>query len=583
MVLKIVRVILLLFSMYGYTQYLVSKRKLKIELALPVLLSAIGAAVFLAGLLNVMKEVSALIFLFGAVFGVVSLKRRYALRELFTVGTVICAVMAAVLLFLTYGVKFTQYDNLSHWSVAVRLLVTENRFPNFEDTVVFFQSYPVGSASLMYYFAKITGIRSEWFYIWTQQIATVCFAGSLFAFCQKKKPVEYGATTLAVFCLLFCVPGFSILSEILVDELLACLGVAGAAVCLFYREDLQKLLFALVPINIFLVAIKNSGAFFASVLSVYFLFLVVKSGKIKVHISFKSILAVISPFIVMYLWKQHVAFSFVSGMETKHSMSLDNFKHIFAKKSPELISQVTESFLKRMFAFDNPFLIILIALLAALLIIKIRKLQIPQYKETVALIIGTYLIYMIGNYGMYIFSMPNYEASILACYDRYHMTGVAFVAGILFILLLEIYHAFGKGSSPVKAKTVLWRAAYIAAAAVTVWFAITPVANSFKRASYEGSKRQQLDSVVEKYRLDVSGNRSFAVIWDFNDSDYTFFLTRYVLNTGNIKEIDPNTPGDLQAKIRGYDYLVVPEHNAAIDAFLTQHFGNCSEDAYSLT
>ena len=66
MVLKIIRVILLLFSMYGYTQYLVSKRKLKIELALPVLLSAIGAAVFLAGLLNVMKEVSALIFLFGA-------------------------------------------------------------------------------------------------------------------------------------------------------------------------------------------------------------------------------------------------------------------------------------------------------------------------------------------------------------------------------------------------------------------------------------------------------------------------------------------------------------------------------------
>ena len=110
MVLKIIRVILLLFSMYGYTQYLVSKRKLKIELALPVLLSAIGAAVFLAGLLNVMKEVSALIFLFGAALGVVSLKRRYALRELFTVGTVICAVMAAVLLFLTYGVKFTQYD-----------------------------------------------------------------------------------------------------------------------------------------------------------------------------------------------------------------------------------------------------------------------------------------------------------------------------------------------------------------------------------------------------------------------------------------------------------------------------------------
>lgn len=330
MALKIIRVILLLFSMYGYAQYLVSKRKLKIELALPVLLSAIGAAVFLAGLLNVMKEVSALIFLFGAALGVVSLKRRYAQRELFTVGTVICAVMAAVLLFLTYGVKFTQYDNLSHWSVAVRLLVTENRFPNFEDTVISFQSYPPGSASLIYYFAKITGIRSEWFYIWTQQIATVCFAGSLFAFCQKKKPVEYGATTLAVFCLLFCVPGFSILSEILVDELLACLSIAGIAVCYCCREEPQKLLFAITPITVFLVTVKNSGIFFAAILLIFCVYLIVQSGNRKMLICPKNILALLSPFIMLFLWKKHVAYAFQSGMTARHSMSLENYEKMFS-------------------------------------------------------------------------------------------------------------------------------------------------------------------------------------------------------------------------------------------------------------
>lgn len=197
--------------------------------------------------------------------------------------------------------------------------------------------------------------------------------------------------------------------------------------------------------------------------------------------------------------------------------------------------------------------------------------------------IGTYLVYQIGNFGMYMFSMPNDEAVILACYDRYHMTGIVFIAGVLWIFLMQICHTFEKQVALKKPKRTILHIVSVTAISAAIWFSATPIANSLKTVPYAGSKRQQLDSVVEKYRLDVSGNRSFAVIWDFNDSDYTFFLTRYVLNTGNIKEIDPNTPGDLQAKIRGYDYLVVPEHNAAIDAFLTQHFGNCSEDAYSLT
>ena len=52
MLLKIIRIILLLFSLYGYSQYLFSRLKIKAELIMPILLSFFGSAIFLGGLLN---------------------------------------------------------------------------------------------------------------------------------------------------------------------------------------------------------------------------------------------------------------------------------------------------------------------------------------------------------------------------------------------------------------------------------------------------------------------------------------------------------------------------------------------------
>ena len=49
MLLKIIRIILLLFSLYGYSQYLFSRLKLKAELIMPILLSFFGSAIFLGG------------------------------------------------------------------------------------------------------------------------------------------------------------------------------------------------------------------------------------------------------------------------------------------------------------------------------------------------------------------------------------------------------------------------------------------------------------------------------------------------------------------------------------------------------
>ena len=74
MILKAVRSILLLLSIYGYAQYFLSRLKLRAELVLPVILSLFGSVIFLAGLLNIMSETATIIFLTGIILGIFSVK-----------------------------------------------------------------------------------------------------------------------------------------------------------------------------------------------------------------------------------------------------------------------------------------------------------------------------------------------------------------------------------------------------------------------------------------------------------------------------------------------------------------------------
>lgn len=90
MILKAVRVILLLFSTYGYAQYFLSKLKLRAELVMPIILSLFGSVIFLAGILNILRETAALIFIVGIILVIISVKHKYNPAELITGGTPSC-------------------------------------------------------------------------------------------------------------------------------------------------------------------------------------------------------------------------------------------------------------------------------------------------------------------------------------------------------------------------------------------------------------------------------------------------------------------------------------------------------------
>ena len=261
---KIVRILLLCMSCYGWCAYMVHKKKIKVEFALSTLIAGIGGIVFFAGLLNMLAEISFFICGLGILLAICSLVKRESIRQLLSPGIVVFLVALVALGGLLYGTKYTGYDNFSHWGVVARLIVRENRFPNMQDEIVSFQSYPTGSASFIYYICKITGINAEWMMLYAQAVAIVALLITIFAFVKKKSSIVIGICTM-VLSLCAVEP----LSELHVDTLLVAAGIAGLLPCIYFRNKIFEHYWVIIPNLIFLISIKNSGIFFVIIIIAY--------------------------------------------------------------------------------------------------------------------------------------------------------------------------------------------------------------------------------------------------------------------------------------------------------------------------
>ena len=114
---------------------------------LPSLTVAIQVSVlFMAGLLNLLPETAYGLYLVGFagfVYSVYKNKNLTFLKSYFNPGYIL--MLALFLLFAVYlrGKVFTYTDNFTHWGLVVKTMLQTNRYPNFKDTLIEFQEYPL--------------------------------------------------------------------------------------------------------------------------------------------------------------------------------------------------------------------------------------------------------------------------------------------------------------------------------------------------------------------------------------------------------------------------------------------------------
>lgn len=183
-----VRLLALCFCLYGYIRWLCGK--IRPEFTPAVLFAGIGAAMFFAGILNIMRLAAAGILAGGAVLAVRGMfgkrRSRNGFKKLLCPALIFYAGVLALLAVLIYGAKFTEYDDFSHWATVLKVMLRNNRFPNFEESdIIYFPSYPPGTAAFIWFFEKAAGISSEWSQMFFQAALTVAMTLPLFAYAKS--------------------------------------------------------------------------------------------------------------------------------------------------------------------------------------------------------------------------------------------------------------------------------------------------------------------------------------------------------------------------------------------------------------
>lgn len=577
MLFSVFRVFLLLLSFSGYFLML-RKAGLPMAFSPIVTFSAIGSILFLAGILNLLPH--ATIVLFAGGLYCLFRCRTTAVAKADGIRLIAFYLLAALFCLRLAGRYPLHYDAFSHWMTVIHDILNNDRLPNFSSELIAFQGYPTGGAGFAYYICKIIGIRADDVILMTQALP---IAAGLLVFSGFIKRLDVHSALLVLFGGLYCIvasPTENLsICEPLPDTLISLLSVAGLAIIVHFRSEPPKALRWSLPLQIFLVAVKNSGVFmlvFNSLLLAWYF------RQADPSLSCKACLKPLIfhcgiPFGIFFLWERHVDLVFQYGTLTKHSLSLDYYRGTLGAKSISQILDTLVLYLKRFFS-PNPswLLLVLCAALFVGMYLYKAKAQNCRDKNILAVfggIVAAYALYMIGLAAMYVMSMTVEESAYLAGYDRYEETVIVYLIGAILIFLLETGNTLSGRLPKAMGVAVLGLILLTQANRLPLLFADTQ--------SYEGSSRQILEQAKEAYGIEAGASCLIYGEPVAGDLGYHDGLGRYVFWSTNVRACSPDTDNFAELASQ-YEYLLLLSTDETVDRFLKEKGLTPGEAVYHL-
>lgn len=557
-----IRCLLFALSTFGYLTFLHQYTKLKVEFLPAVTFTGQICLLFLAGLLNLLPFAVIGIFLAGLVLTILSWKERKNYRDFFSIGYILFIIACLYFLLLFKGQVFNSYDNFSHWALVVKQMLLTNRFPTWKDNIILFQSYPLGSSVFVYYVCRIISPVSEGCQMFAQTMLSLSMILPLFSYARKNKA---GNAVLIIGLTLFLL-SFNIRpTELLVDTLLPLTGAAGF---LLLEEELsaeKKEVWLSIPFAIAVILIKNSGIFFWALMAAAVCIYWLRHRKTVVKSEIVSwISLLLLPLFALLLWKKHVEYVYNSGMSSIHSMSIHAYAQNIRDKSQEAIPQIVHAFFKEICSGRSLLYLLCILLLVAVFAY-IQKHQMKPWIKTVFIIISVFAIYQAGNLCMYLFSMPEGEALVMAGYPRYYATIIIWcmVFGMSRIL------CWVDGQKHM----VSW-------IFILIFFLcfrqMGGTLNILKKES-PTQARAELERIMEEYPITLSA--PCLVYIPSDDSGYTYHLTKYLFYTNTVDVHITSDRAELEEAVEtaislGYSYFInLDQDNPMIQEYCQDVFG----------
>lgn len=561
------RIILFFISNIGYWSYI--KKKTKINLYyMPVFTIALQTMVlFFAGLLNVLPQVTLLLYILGiGLFLTYSIKNIGVYKK---TGFLFLFLMVFIFAVSLKGEIFTHYDNFSHWALVVREMLLTNKYPNFESTTIMFQAYPLGSATYIYYFAKLVG-NAESIQMLAQGYMILSCIVPLFAFVKK-----YAKLSLIYLILLtnFLCVYLITLNDLLVDTVLPLFG--AAMITFTYYEcylkikkdklsDQEKniLILCNIPFMVMVPLIKNSGMFFL----VFSVILILKLAYNEKKLRKNTLVTVIAPLLGIYLWKQHCAYVFAAAGTTKHAMSMESYQKELMNKSFDVIKTIMKEFAKFSLSGWDLYILIFVILGLGILTYFLKKTFMKCYFNTLVASIIIYITYMIGLLGMYLVSMPTDEALTLAGSNRYRKSIFIMIIYLFIVYSLKLLSSIDN----LKRMFIVYSVLFIEM--LVLWRGSCGGYRNILsiEGEYSPDRREWMEEKIAKYN--VKAGASYAICIPSNDSGYMGFLGRYLLQstelwTGSIESVE------MLDKLSEFDYIfVMDSQNTLLEEWIEKKY-----------
>lgn len=588
MVLVGLRALLVGLSFLGYFLFL-EKKKVDIGMAPVVTFSTIGVVMFFAGLLNAMAAATYGIVICGLALLIAA--KPWTLRRDGRTGRIaavlgVFLLMCVLVMIRLYREIPTHYDGFSHWLTVVREMLRTDSMPNFRSVMIMFQGYPTGSAGFIYFVCKAVGASRDDLVVFAQAVLILSALLSLTAFIQKEKVVS------GIVFVLFCLYGLTAniqITELLVDTLVSLLSVAAIAIAVRYRDEPKKAFFLTLPIQVYLIAVKNSGILMVGIdcmlILIVLLYAAKTDGRLTARRGWTSLGYVFLdgaiPMGVYYLWLQHVKYVFDKGTTSKHTASAEYYESVLKERTPEDMREILTTFGRRFFSWNGTWLfLIAAAVVLAIGMICRRKAEPKRERMKEPLILAAMLVsyglFMAVLAAMYLVSMPYAEAVNLSSYQRYENTIVMLLSGILAMYLLCLLQKPCAGAVRRAAIRIV-----SIAAAVGLLCPLLPQVEELmvKPNAYTKTKRYQLEQIRDAYGLPEGASYLIVDAEAANDAGYTYFLGRYVFWSPRVGSC---TPEELPDATKNRQYLIVLTEDEQVDRYLREHGHTPGERAYTI-
>lgn len=426
------RLFLLILSLVGIFIFVRHRFKIPVELIPVTVFSSIGLLVFFSGILNIMKILCFIIFIFGF-YGYRYLKCVSTDKRFWISNSIFLVVCSFLFIFLK-DLLFIHYDNFSHWGLVAREILVTNSFPNFKTPIITFQSYITGSASFIYYVCKIIGTRQEGVMLFAQGLLNISVIHSIFVFINKKKLVLI--LPIIIFGL-YLITSNILPYDLPVDTLLSSYGIALTVILMKYKNDIGKGIVIFSIIASYLITIKSSGLFFV-IANLFLMYSIVK-GISKLKVLKYQLYVLACTLGINYVWKAHVEYVYLSGNNSKHAVSFSSYKSNLLDKGKTKIFEIIHTFLNKVFSLEDLIwyiigMIILLVVIGYFIGVRNKHLRFTLVIKLVLI----YFFYQISLLLMYIFSMPYNEAKNLDSYNRYYLTIIVYIIGVLIVYIITM-------------------------------------------------------------------------------------------------------------------------------------------------